>query len=162
MLKECHERMIEFVKPIDVIVGSLGVYTRDFDMIYFTEKPTFKRCKGVDIYGSNTSVYLDKIGISLQSNSRHSNGFDAYKNNSIVDMFYLMGSGYDNWIYYGPEGISQNNHNDPKLYEWVRSEWSKVCDRLKIKNYSAIRNINNPKITVPEFMVILKNNQDNY
>lgn len=159
-LEEAHGRIIKYLNPVQTIVGSLGSYTKDLDLLYFYEKPNFKRYKGVEIYGSNIAVSLDKLGIEVLSNSRHRNGFDAYKNNQIIGIYYLMGYG-DNWFYY--EEISrEDNRNDLKLNKWMKSEWEKVCNDLKIKDYQTIRNLDNPKITVAEFMSILKKNQDNY
>ena len=63
MLQECHLRMIDFLNPVDVLVGGGGIHTRDLDLLYFYEKPDFKRYKGVEIYGSNIGVSLEKLGI---------------------------------------------------------------------------------------------------
>ena len=32
-LEECHLRMIRFLDPVEVIVGSIGVYTKDLDLL---------------------------------------------------------------------------------------------------------------------------------
>lgn len=161
LLEDAHNRIIKYLNPVQTIVGSLGSYTKDLDLLYFYEKPNFKRYKGVEIYGSNIAVSLDKLGIEVLSNSRHRNGFDAYKNNQIVGMYYMMGY-YDNWFYYEDISRGEKTPNDLKLNNWIKSEWKKVCSNLKITDFQTIRNINNPKITTAEFMSILKKNQDNY
>ena len=163
MLQECHLRIIDFLNPVDVLVGGGGIHTRDLDLLYFYEKPDFKRYKGVEIYGSNIGVSLEKLGIELFSNSRHFNCFDAYKGDQIQGMFYLMGH-YDGWYYSGKisEKEEESRRNNKPLLDWIDSEWDKVCERLKIKNFQKIRNFKNPKITVAEFLSILKKNQDNY
>jgi hypothetical protein len=160
-IQDCHQRMLDFLNPVTAFVGSLGVYTRDFDMVYFYENPVLKRFKGVDIYGSNIAVELDKLGLSLQSNSRHSNGFNVYTSDSkIKNMYYLFGHRYDGWFYYTSDDMTENSKAD-KVDEWIKSEWDKVCLKNNIKNYQKVRNYANPKVTVAEFMAILKNNQDN-
>jgi hypothetical protein len=162
MLQECHLRMIDFLNPVDVFVGSVGIYSMDLDLLYFYEKPDLKRYSGVDIYGSNIAVSLDKLGIDLISNSRHSNCFDAYKNGQIQGMFYLMGN-YDGWYYTGKiSEKDESRRNNKPLLDWIDSEWDEVCRRLKIKNFQKIKDYNNPKITIAEFLSILKKNQNNY
>lgn len=162
-LKECHERAVEYLNPVDVIVGSLGESTRDLDIIYFKEKPDFSRCGEVEIYGSNTAIYLDKLDIWLLSNSRHSNGFDSYSGNKTLNlllMCHLQGYSDPGYFYYtGSEIIYNYNDNNP-LHKWIVSEWDKVCEKLNIKSMQKIRK--REKITVPEFMTHLKKNQDNY
>jgi hypothetical protein len=161
MLQECHLRTIDFLKPIDFLVGSIGVYNIDLDLIYFYETPNFKRYEGVEIYGSNIAVNLEKLDIDLYSNSRHSNGFEAYSNFNIKGMFYLM-SYYDGYFYNGE--ISEKDDNkryNSELLDWIDYEWSEVCKNLKIKDFQKV-NIKNPKIIVAEFLSILKKNQNNY
>jgi hypothetical protein len=162
MLQECHLRMIDFLNPVYVLVGGGGIHTRDLDLLYFYEKPDFKRYKGVEIYGSNIGVSLEKLGIELFSNSRHDNSFDAYSGSTIRGMYYLM-SYYDGYVYNGKISEKDVNKRDNKgLCDWIDSEWDKVCVRLKIKDFQKIKKFNNPKITVAEFLSILKKNQDNY
>jgi len=162
-LKECHERAIKYLNPVDVIVGSLGEYTKDLDIIYFKEKPDFSRCGEAEIYGANTAVYLDKLGIWLFSNFRHSNGFDSYSEDRSKDslMCYLQGYGDPDWFYYtGNRILLHDYREDSPLHRWVVSEWDKVCKKLNIKSMQKIRG--KEKITVPEFMTHLKKNQDTY
>jgi hypothetical protein len=164
MLQECHLRMIDFLNPVDVFVGSVGVYSMDLDLIYFYEKPDLKRYSGVDIYGTNIAVSLDKLGMDLVSNSRHDNCFNVYKSGAgqIQGMFCLMGH-YDGWHYKGKiSEKDESRRNNKPLLDWIDSEWEKVCERLKIKDFQKIKDYNNPKITIAEFLSILKNNQSNY
>lgn len=171
-LQECHKRITQLLQPIEVIVGSLGVYTIDLDLLYFYEKPDFSRYKGVEIYGSNISIYLDKIEMYLMSNSRHNNSFSVFKNiqgNSfhnfqILGMFYLM-CYYDGYMYQDKDNICQNDNTNQSitsnttivLKNWIKSEWGKICQKLKIKHFQKVNP--NPKITVAEFLVKLKENQ---
>ena len=161
-LQECHQRAIDYLKPVDVIVGSLGEYTKDLDIIYFKEKPDFSRCGDVEIYGSNTAIYLDKLGMWLISNSRHSNGFNSYSEDRTKDsvMCFLQGYGDPNWFYHVGEEIIYNYREDSDLHRWIKSEWGKVCEKLNIKDMQKIRS--REKITIPEFMTHLKNNQESY
>lgn len=157
-LKECHERAVEYLNPVDVIVGSLGVHTKDLDLIYFKEKPNFSRCGDVEIYGSNIAVHLEKLGYWLLSNSRHDNGFDVYDENwNIKAMPYLKGYSDPGWFYYGPGEIMDRDPGS-EITAWINEEWEKVCKAKNIKSYQKIRS--KEKITVPEFMTILKNNQN--
>ena len=159
-LKECHERAIEYLNPVDTIVGSLGVHTKDLDIIYFKEKPDFSRCGDVEIYGSNTAIHLDKLGYWLLSNSRHHNGFDVYDENwQIKAMPFLMGYGDPDWFYYGPGEIMDRDPGS-KITEWINKEWEKVCKLKNIKSYQKVGD--EEKITVPEFMTHLRDNQETY
>ena len=56
----------------------------------------------------------------------------------------------------------ESRRNNKPLLDWIDSEWDEVCRRLKIKNFQKIKDYNNPKITIAEFLSILKKNQDNY
>jgi len=160
MLQECHRRMVDFLDPVDVVVGSLGEYTRDLDLLYFYDKPDFSRYSGVEIYGSNIAVRLEKLGVDLMSNSRHENCFTAFERNTVRGIYYLMAH-YDGWKYTGKISEKDAARRDGKgLCDWIDSEWKKVCLRLKIKDFQAVGD--NPKITVAEFMSILKKNQDSY
>lgn len=161
-LQECHQRAIDYLKPVDVIVGSLGEYTKDLDIIYFKEKPDFSRCGDVEIYGSNTAIYLDKLGMWLISNSRHPNIFSSYSEDRSKDSFmcYLQGYGDSRFFYHVGEEIIYKYREDSSLHRWVVSEWDKVCKKLNIKDRQKIRS--REKITIPEFMTHLKNNQDTY
>jgi len=163
-LQECHKRITQLLQPVEVIVGSLGVYTIDLDLLYFYEKPDFSRYKGVEIYGSNISVYLDKIDMYLMSNSRHNNSFNVYKKTQdifqILGMFYLMAY-YDGYVYQDADNMSSGNNTNTigvMVYNWVKSEWGKICKKLKIKNLQRVGS--NPKITVAEFLVKLKETQN--
>jgi hypothetical protein len=160
ILQECHERIIEYLNPVDVIVGSLGFSTIDLDMLYFFERPNFKRYKGVEIYGSNVGIYLDKSNLLLISNSRHDNIVDIYMNNSLMNMFCISGYGNNKYFYITDEDWLFLNHRKVgnPIQDWVVSEWRKICNKLKIRNFQKI-NIDNPKIIVPEFMAILAKNQ---
>jgi hypothetical protein len=161
-LKECHERVIEYLNPVEVIVGSLGEYTKDLDIIYFKEKPDFSRFGDVEIYGSNTAIYLDKLGMWLLSNSRHRNGFSSYSEDRSKDsaMCYLQGYGDPGYFYYTGERIIYNYREDSSLHRWIKSEWDKVCEKLNIKSMQKIRK--REKITIPEFMTHLRDNQNTY
>jgi len=162
MLQECHLRMIDFLNPVYVLVGGGGIHTRDLDLLYFYEKPDFKRYKGVEIYGSNIGVGLEKLGIELFSNSRHDNSFTAYSLSMVRGIYYLMAH-YDGWVYTGKVSEKDESRRDNKgLCDWIDSEWDKVCERLKIRDFQKIKDYNNPKITVAEFLSILEKNQDNY
>ena len=159
ILQEAHQRIIQVLEPVEVIVGSIGHYTRDLDLLYFYEKPTFERLGDVEIYGSNIGIKLDKLNITLESNSRHNNMFSAYSP-------HLMGSGmvcligyYDRY-FYNQDILKVMNSGTP-IEKWIQSEWDNVCKKLKIKDGQKV-NMDNPKITVAEFMSLLKKNQDNY
>jgi len=159
MLQECHNRVVSLLHPVETIVGSIGKYTIDLDLVYFYEKPNFSRCGEVEIYGSNIGIRLEKLGINLSSNSRHDNGFHSDGSPLYAgDMFYLLG--YYDYDFYKVEKISSYN-NDTPFVKWVTSEWQSVCKKLKIKEGQKY-NRENPKITVAEFMTILKKNQNNY
>lgn len=157
-LMECHNKLIDFINPVHVEVGSLGVYTKDFDMVYFKETPNFERCGDVEIYGSNVAIRLDKLNHWLLSNSRHDNGFDVFDDNwQIITMSHLKGySGSLDWFSYGPGAIMDKEDNN-QIVDWINGEWDKICKKLNIKTYQKIRT--REKITVPEFMTHLKNNQ---
>lgn len=157
-LKECHDRIVEYLNPVHVEVGSLGVHTRDLDMVYFKEKPDLKRYGEVEIYGSNVAIRLDELNHWLFSNSRHDNGFDVFDDRwNIVAMPYLKGYSDPGWFYYGPGEIMDRGDETKPIVIWINNEWDKICKKLNIKSYQKIRT--KEKITVPEFMTHLKNNQ---
>lgn len=159
MLQECHNRVVSLLDPVETIVGSIGKYTRDLDLLYFYDKPNFSRFGDVEVYGSNIGIHLDKLGIELESNSRHSNGFDSRGGQKYAgDMFRIMR--YYDAYFYEVEKISMYNDDTP-FVKWVTSEWQSVCEKLKIKQGQKVK-MDNPKITVAEFMTILKKNQNNY
>lgn len=159
ILQEAHQRIIKLLNPVEVIVGSIGHYTRDLDLLYFYDKPNFSRFGDVEIYGSNIGIELDKLKASLQSNSRHNNMFDLSSNQlSDRPMFCVMGY-YDGYVYY--ENLLKMGESETSMEKWIQYEWVNVCKKLKIKNMQKV-NMSNPKITVAEFMTHLKKNQDNY
>ena len=81
---------------------------------------------------------------------------------TVRGMYYLMAH-YDGWVYTGKVSEKDADRRDREgICDWIDSEWNKVCERLKIKDFQKIKDINNPKITVAEFLSILKKNQDNY
>lgn len=159
ILQEAHQRTIQLLNPVEVIVGSIGHYTRDLDLLYFYDKPNFSRFGDVEIYGSNIGIELDKLKASLQSNSRHNNMFDLSSNQlSHRPMFCVMGY-YDGYVYY--ENLLKMGDSGTSMEKWIQSEWDNICKKLKIKDMQKV-NMSNPKITVAEFMTHLKKNQDNY
>ena len=159
LLQEAHQRIIQFINPVEVIVGSIGHYTRDLDLLYFHDKPNFNRFGDVEIYGSNIGIELDKLKGSLQSNSRHQNIFDLhFTQGHSVRMFCVMGY-YDGYFY--NQNLLKMGDGNTKPEKWIQSEWDNICKKLKIKDMQKV-NMDNPKITVAEFMTHLRNNQDNY
>lgn len=163
ILQDCHLRMVDFLNPVYVLVGGGGIHTRDLDLLYFYEKPDFRRYGGVEIYGSNIGVSLEKLGVELFSNSRHDNSFSAYSGNTVRGIYYIMSYVYDGWVYTGKVSEKDVDRRDRDgLCDWIDSEWEKVCEQLKIKDFQKIKDIRNPKITIAEFLSILKKNQDNY
>lgn len=159
ILQEAHQRIIQILEPVEVIVGSIGHYTRDLDLLYFYEKPTFERLGDVEIYGSNIGIELDKLNITLESNSRHNNMFSAYSPHLSSSMMVSLMGYYDRYFYY--QDIFKLGKSDTPIEKWIQSEWDNVCKKLKIKDGQKV-NMDNPKITVAEFMSLLKKNQDNY
>lgn len=162
ILEEAHLRMIDYLSPKKVIVGSLGVYTRDLDLLYFYEEPDFSRYKGVEIYGDNIAVHLEKLNMDLTSNSRHSNMFSAYDGSRSLESFCLMYY-YEEYFYKIKDITAFNAINNVNLYNWVKSEWEIICKKINIKEgQKVLKSKKIPKITIAEFMAILKNKQDNY
>jgi hypothetical protein len=159
ILQEAHQRIIQILEPVEVIVGSIGYYTTDLDILYFYEKPTFERLGDVEIYGSNIGIKLDKLNITLESNSRHQNMFSAYSTNIMGSVMVSLMGYYDGYFY--NQDILKVMNSDTPIEKWVQSEWDNVCKKLKIKDGQKV-NMDNPKITVAEFMSLLKKNQDNY
>ena len=79
-------------------------------------------------------------------------------------MYYMYG-GSDDQVYYrnNKEQLSNVYYYDEnnKYHKWVWTEWDSICEKLKIRDFQRI-NWNKPKITIGEFMTILKDNQDNF
>jgi len=158
VMKECHETCMSVLGSTSTLIGS---YDDDFDMFYFIQKPNFSKFKGVELYGGTAIKELDIIGGYLQSDCiRHDNIFNYYSNtHQIGGLFAINGSiGYER-----PIAIISGHDCDPygnctpntPIEQWVSVEWEKVCDKKAIKWGSKAN-----KITTPQFMKILADNQD--
>jgi hypothetical protein len=164
ILEDCHNRIIQYLNPVKVEVGMVGVSIRDLDLLYLLEKPNYTRYKDVDLYGASSVVELEKIGVTLYSSERFKNKIQTIDiTQKHLDTFNIMGY-YDGYFYnldIVDKNIMINNKLAGNMVKWVQKEWDIICHKYNIKDMQRIRNINNSKITVAEFMVILKNNQNN-
>jgi hypothetical protein len=101
VIKECHERIVQYLNPVHVEIGYLGVHTRDFDLLYFKEAPDMSRFGDVEIYGSNVAIHLDKLNHWLSFETKHNNGFDVFSESwGIEAVPYLKGYSDPGWFYF--------------------------------------------------------------
>ena len=139
LLEEANDRIIDMLNPVKVEIGQVGIYTKDLDLVYFSEKPKYIR--GVDVYGSNLVTKLEKYDITLVSNSRHDNMFDAIGVKGFsVGNFYLIGYGDDSYFYI----LEPREQTRFPGYDYIMDQWEAVCEKKNIKNGQRIRNIDNP------------------
>ncbi len=126
---------------------SMGSFKNHFYIVYFSKKID-KKYNIQDMYGAHVIKELTNGFIHSNSLS-HRNCFDLYKDNRIDGMYSLL-SYYDNWFYQRPLSVVSKGSS----YESLAKIWEETCDRLGIKHFHRV--FKNFKITVPEFMDVIK------
>ena len=129
----------------------MGYFNNCFSVFFLKEKANYKRYKDVDIYGENAIVELSNGGFLYSNLETHTNCFYYYKPNGRINGLYGILKYYDRWYYSTDLTIVGEGKYDVEFSE----QWKIVRDKLKISDRPIQKNY---KITVPEFMVHLKNN----